>query len=260
MVEQWLTALDQRHLADLTFSEVGRALKALSSNYVERRERLARKSAFDSAGKRSAYALYYSPLHFLTVSHIVSALDLSNRRVQHLLDIGCGAGAAGAAWATTVVPKPEITGIDAHPWALAEASFTYKSFGLRGETRRGDLGRLQIPRNVDAVIAGWVLNEVSDSARAAVLDQLFTAAARGVLVLIIEPIATRVSPWWNDAARSGLELGGRADEWRFRVQLPDLLKRFDRAAGLRHDELKARTLLLEGSAHGKRRLNGGHER
>jgi SAM-dependent methyltransferase len=259
MVEQWLAALEQRHLADLTVSEVGRALKALSSTYVERRERLARKSAFDSAGKRSAYALYYSPLHFLTVSHIVDALHLSDRRVHHLLDIGCGAGAAGAAWAARAAHPPQITGIDSHPWPLAEAAFTYKSFGLRGDTRRGDIGRLQIPRDVDAVVAGWVLNELSDSARTAVLDQLLAAASRGVLVLIIEPIATRVSPWWADVARSVERSGGRADEWRFRVQLPALLKQFDRAAGLRHDELKARTLLLERAAHGKGGLDGRHE-
>ena len=59
--------LEERHFADLTFAEVARALRALSSTYVERRERLATQSAFDSAGKRAAYALYYSPLHFLTV-------------------------------------------------------------------------------------------------------------------------------------------------------------------------------------------------
>ena len=36
--DTWLHALDERHLADLTFPEVSRALRALSSAYVERRE------------------------------------------------------------------------------------------------------------------------------------------------------------------------------------------------------------------------------
>jgi SAM-dependent methyltransferase len=244
MIDAWLTALEQRHLADLTFSETARALRALSSTYVERRDRLARKSAFDTAGKRAAYALYYSPLHFLTVAEIVRTLRVADRPVRHILDLGCGAGAAGAAWAAHLTPAPEVTGIDSHPWALTEASFTYRTFRLRGETRRGDAARAPIPRDVDAVIAGWMLNELTDEARGTVRDQLLRAGERGVQVLVVEPIATRVSPWWNEWAGTFAPIGGRADEWRFRVQLPDLLRRFDQAAGLRHDELKARSLWI----------------
>ena len=240
----WIAALEERHLANLTFSEAARALRALSSTYVERRDRLARRSALDTAGKRAAYAMFYSPLHFLTVQHIVRALHLDEAPVRHLLDLGCGAGAAGAAWATALVPPPAVTGVDAHPWALAEAAFTYRTCGLRGDTRRGDAARLVLPRQVDGVIAGWMLNEISDAARDHVRTELLKAAARGVQVLIIEPIATRVSPWWPEWTHAFAHIGGRADEWKFRVELPDLLKRFDHAAGLRHDELKARSLFV----------------
>jgi hypothetical protein len=239
-----LPALEERHLANLTFSEAARALRALSSTYVERRDRLARRGALDTAGKRAAYALYYSPLHFLTVQHIVRALHLQETPVRHLVDLGCGAGAAGAAWATALVLPPAVTGVDAHPWALAEAAFTYRTCRLRGETRRADAARLVLPRHVDGVIAGWMLNEIDDAAREHVKTELLKAAARGVHVMIIEPIATRVSPWWPGWAQAFAHLGGRADEWKFRVELPDLLKRFDHAAGLRHDELKARSLYV----------------
>jgi hypothetical protein len=245
MIEAWLAALESRHFADLTFSEAARALRALSSTYVERRERLARKGAFDSAGKRAAYALYYSPLHFLTVREVVTALGVAAHPARHILDVGCGAGASGAAWASLLAPPPALTGIDAHPWALAEAAFTYRALGLHGETRRGDAGRLQVPRSVDAVVAGWVMNELSEPARDHVKTQLLDAGARGAQVLVIEPIATRLSPWWSEWARAFEAAGGRSDEWRFDASLPDLLGRFDRAAGLRHDTLTARSLLLE---------------
>ena len=112
MIDTWLAALEQRHLADLTFSEVARALRALSATYVERRDRLARKPAFDSAGKRAAYALYYSPLHFLTVSELLRAMGFHQQPVRHLVDLGCGAGAAGAAWAMLAPSMPEVTAID----------------------------------------------------------------------------------------------------------------------------------------------------
>jgi SAM-dependent methyltransferase len=247
MLTDWLAALEQRHMANLTFTEVARALRALSSTYVERRERLTQRSAFDTAGKRAAYALYYSPLHWITVTHIADALRLRDVGARHVLDVGCGAGAAGAAVAFAVDPRARVTGLDAHPWALAEAALTYRAFRLDGATVRGDAARLQIPRSVDFVVAGWVLNEIGDTARNAARRTLLEAAASGVQVLIVEPIATRISPWWREWADLFAERGGRSDEWRFRAELPDLVRRFDRAAGLRHDELTARTLFLRGA-------------
>ena len=256
-IESWLAALQQRHLADLTFSEVTRALRALSSTYVERRERLAVRSAFDSAGKRAAYAVYFSPLHFLTVSLIVDALSLTTHPARHILDLGCGGGAAGAAWASRLAPPAHVTGIDAHPWAVAEASFTYRSFGLRGDARRGHAARISLPRSADAIVAGWVLNELDEQSRASAKSLLIDAGQSGRQVLIVEPIATRVTPWWREWVRDFEALGGRADEWRFVVELPELLQRFDRAAGMRHDQLKARSLvLLKRTAHRKRGLDG----
>ena len=245
MIDRWLAALEQRHLADLTFSEVARALRALSSTYVERRDRLTRKTAFDSAGKRAAYALYYSPLHFLTVVEVVRRLGLEQHPVQHVLDLGCGAGAAGAAWASSMSPPAAIVGVDSHPWSLAEAAFTYRTFGLSGDTRRGDAARVTMPRRADGIVAGWMLNELTDEGRQAVQAQMMRASERGAQVLVVEPIATRVSPWWPAWASAFAAAGGRSDEWRLNVALPDLLRRFDRAAGLRHDVLTARTLYLK---------------
>jgi len=241
-MDEWLRALEQRHFADLTFSEVTRALRALSSTYVERRERLAQRSAFDSAGKRAAYALYYGPLHFLTVSLIVDALSLAARPARHIIDLGCGGGAAGAAWASRLGGSTQLTGIDSHPWALSEAALTYRSFGLRADTRRGRAARVVLPRTADAVVAGWVVNELDDASRADVKALLIGAARAGKQILVVEPIATRVSPWWHEWVHDFEAIGGRADEWRFKVELPDLIERFDRASGMRHDQLKARSL------------------
>ena len=54
---RWLAALERRLLADLTFSEVRRALQALSSAYVQRRRRFGDGAPLDARGKRAAYAL-----------------------------------------------------------------------------------------------------------------------------------------------------------------------------------------------------------
>jgi SAM-dependent methyltransferase len=252
VIGDWLEALQERHLRELTFAELTRALRALSSTYVERRERLARKSAFDSAGKRAAYALYYSPLHYLAVTEIARALGLANHATAHIADLGCGAGAAGAAWAMSLSRKARVSGVDAHPWAVAEAAFTYRVFALDADTHRSDAARWRVPRSVDAIVAGWMLNELTDRARAAVQTTLRAAVERSTHVLIVEPIATRVSPWWPEWAREFEKAGGRADEWRFRVPLPEFLARLDRAAGLRHDVLTARTLFFRPQAPGLR--------
>ena len=97
---EWMTVLESRHLAELTFPEVSRSLRALSSNYVERRTRLNEGVALNGAGKRAAFALFYGPLHFLLVRHIVTSIPRATAIDGTLVDLGCGTGAAGAAWAS----------------------------------------------------------------------------------------------------------------------------------------------------------------
>ena len=109
---RWLDALNARHFAALNFQEVRRSVQALSALYVERRTRLGQGSAFDGAGKRASFATYFAPLHFLLVREIVRALGAASPAVSDILDLGCGTGIAGAAWALELEPHPRITGID----------------------------------------------------------------------------------------------------------------------------------------------------
>jgi hypothetical protein len=53
-----------------------------------------------------------------------------------------------------------------------------------------------------------------------------------------------VTPWWGATATRVSALGGRADEWRIAVDLPPMLRLFDKAAGLDHRELTLRTLYI----------------
>ena len=239
---QWLEGLEARHLSDLRFSELTRALRALSARYVERRGRLLERGAFDTAGKRAAYALYYSPLHFITVTLIVKALGAA-RLGGVTLDLGCGAGAAGAAWASQLRPSM-VVGVDANPWAIAEAALTYGAFDLAHETRRGNAARLALPRSTNTIVVGWMLNEVDEGSRDAIRTKLLQAATQGAAVLIVEPIATRISPWWNEWGDEFGRVGGRVDQWRFPVELPEILQRLDRAARLNHSELTAKSIYV----------------
>ena len=240
----WLTSLEARHLADFRIAEVTRALRALSSAYVQRRQKLAAGAALDSRGKRAAFALFYGPLHLLTIGHIVRAIGADKPAPSQILDLGCGTGVAGAAWALCSGGSPRIIGVDRHPWAVEESRRTYRELGLHGSARVGDLKRLPPVAASGAVIAAYTLNELPDERRRSVQAHLLENAAHGGRLLIVEPIARAVTPWWDETAARIKSLGGREDEWRFPADLPPLVRLLDKAAGLDHQQLTARSLYL----------------
>ena len=238
--EGWLAAAEARYLADLTRREVGRALRALSSCYVERREKLATGRALEGRGKRAAFALYYGPLHFLTVREILRAAAARRQARGTVVDVGCGTGAAGAAWGLETAA--EVRGFDVSAWAVEEANWTYQTLGVRGHARRGTVAEIRLPTTPSTILAAFVINELDEHTRGLALERLVAAARAGHRVLVIEPIARAVTPWWSAWRRALEPLGGHARDWRFRVELPALLRDFDKSAGLDHRELTARSL------------------
>ncbi len=238
----WIAALEARHLADLTFQEVSRSLRALSSVYVERRGRLTDGAALSGRGKRAAFALFYGPLHFVLVRHIAHALG-ALPRCDAIVDLGCGTGASGAAWATTSTTPPTLLGVDRHPWAVDEARQTYRALGLRGRAQVGDGAGMTVPAG-SAVLAAFFVNELDEASRSALLPRLCAHAERGSHLLVVEPVARAAAPWWPAWRRAVESVGGRSQEWRVRLPLPPIVEKLDRAAGLNHRELTARTLYV----------------
>jgi hypothetical protein len=282
-LDAWLAALQLRHRSTFTSSEFLKALRALSVRYVERRSELKDRSPLDSAGKRAAFAAFYAPLHYLTTQHVVRALAsglTAGGSIGQIIDLGCGTGVASAAWAmeqprsrTTSASagrrtrasddqrqrpdherrrpgSPALLGIDSHPWALAEARWTWGQLGLTGETRRSDLvteaerliGRRPTALTNTGVVAGWSVNELDSGSRRRLLAALLALITAGAAVLVIEPIAQSAVPWWSEWAAAFGEGGGRADEWKFDTALPPVLSALDDAAGFRRRGLAARTL------------------
>ncbi len=242
-VERWFDALQQRHLAELEWPEVTRALRALSSAYVQRRSKLAAGAALDGRGKRAAFALFYGPLHFAAVSAVLERLRSDDAPVclaGTVIDLGCGTGAAGAAWSLACGTRPRVTGVDRHPWAVAEAAWTYRFFGIAGTARRADAAAAALDPDA-ALVAAYTLNELEDAARQRILAAAL--ASRGGL-LVVEPIARGVTPWWNGAAAAVIARGGRADDWKLPLDMPERWRLLDRAAGFRRDHLTARSLWL----------------
>ena len=240
----WIAALEAKHLAELTFPEVSRALRALSSTYVERRQKLAEGAALSGTGKRAAFALFYGPLHYLILTHIVERLPEATANVRTLLDLGCGTGASGAAWASACPTAPRVIGIDRHPWAIGEAAATYRAFRIPATVRQGDIAKAVLPKGPASILAAFTMNELGDSERDVLLTRLVDRARQGDRVLIVEPLAGFVARWWNRWRDTVEAAGGRADEWRLDPELPPIVTKLDRAAGLNHREITGRSLWL----------------
>ena len=137
-LDDWLAALENRHLSDLTFAEVSRALRALSSTYVERRSKLADGAALSGAGKRAAFALFYGPLHFLLLEHIARSLSVGPRSLRRssTSDAEPVRPARRSPWRR---PRRRSADRLKPSWALDEAVITHRQFGLRSSVRRGDV-------------------------------------------------------------------------------------------------------------------------
>jgi len=112
--------------------------------------------------------------------------------------------------------------------------------------KAAELNLLRLPQNT-AVIAAFTINELDPPERDRFRRELLGIAKMGAPVLVIEPIARRLTSWWDVWAREWKAAGGREDEWRFAVELPDRLALLDKAAGLDHRELTGRSLWLPGN-------------
>lgn len=248
-VDSWLAALETRHLANLTRPELTRSLRALSSCYVERRNKLSSGAALEGAGKRAAFALFYGPLHFVTVTAVVRARLAHEIPLDTVADMGCGTGVGAAAWAAacTDVKPPTIAGVDRNTWAVQEANWTYRTLGLRGQAKTGDVVRsyphigTAAPEKT-AVLLAYTVNELPADTRALLLDHVSQSVRAGARLLIVEPIARGVTTWWDDWTARLAPDGARADEWRFPAALPPLTRQIAKGAGLDPRELLARTI------------------
>jgi hypothetical protein len=261
-VDTWLSALVARHTANLSPPQFFKAIRALSARYVESRGRLPDRSPIDSAGKRAAFAAFYAPLHFLTTSEIVRALAKAAatlRGIESIIDLGCGTGVAGAAWALECERPLDVRGFDKDSWSLAEAAWNWRQLRVRGETRRADMvataehlagrasGRGLLDRT--GVLLAWSVNELPDLPRDTLFRAFTRLAEQQATVLIIEPIARSTTPWWPEwtKALSSAFPHTRTDDWKFDVGLPPALAQMSEAAGFGERTLSARSLLIRRS-------------
>ena len=179
--------------------------------------------------------MFYGPLHYLLIREIVRAIPGAADGAPSLVDLGCGTGAAGDAWAVACRTRPQVIGVDRHPCTLTDAAHTYREFDLRAKTMRGACGDGCVSEVALALIlAAFTVNELPDDARDALLPRLLACASAGDRILIVEPLGERRGAdggaLWQLAF---VAAGGRADEWRvFRWSCRRLSPKLDQSRGL----------------------------
>jgi SAM-dependent methyltransferase len=245
--ERWVASNRERALETLTFAEIRKGAQALSSLYLERRGagRVAERSV-EGRGKRAAFASYYAPLHFLATAGVLQCIGADFLKgVTRVHDLGCGTGAVGAAVVAFAPERVDVSAIDRSGWALAEAKRSYQAFGARARTRRGILPR-DLPRkssDEDLFVLGWFANELASDERDALFAALLRHLEGGARLLLLEPLAGGVSPWWSEAVAFFESAGVRAGPEKWQIERPDWIAQLDRATLLDHRSVGARYLI-----------------
>jgi hypothetical protein len=244
-LRDWYEALRVRYRSELEFAEVRRALEALSGLYVSRRKRLRQGHGLDSAGKRAAFALFYGPLHFLQVHHVVVQRGLASKGIEEVIDLGCGTGFSGIGWAFAADGHVKLHVYDSKAWAVEEAAWTLALTGFQGRSQVSDMTRVRLRGKGQGILCSFALNELAPEVRAQMRTRLAAAVKKGAVVLIVEPIARWAAPWLSEWADALSRFRVRHDEWRLSPELPEGLRLLDKAAGLDHRTLTCQSLLIE---------------
>jgi hypothetical protein len=243
--EAWLNARITQAERELSFREIRKGVQAIQADYLGRlKGRTLGGRAMEGRAKRAAFATFYAAIHHATVYGWLQTEPLGSLpRFQALHDLGCGTGAVGAAVARSLETRPELRGLDQHPWAVSEARDCYRLFGLRGGARRGTLpGGLPRIGAGELIVAGWSFNELDDRARESLIDPLKRSLGRGAGLLLFEPISEKICPWWSSWVRALQSQGAQEHRVKFAWDRPEWIRRMDRAAKMNHSILSARVL------------------
>jgi len=243
-----LEALLDRHLKDLKFAEVTRALRALSAGYVEKREEGGVARALDGRGKRAAFALYYGTTHFLATEALIRelALGFGTGGRATILDLGCGTGVCGAAWALESAAPTQVIGADRSSFALHEARWTYQTLRLKGDTSRSITETLEAIRRPEGIVIGWTLNELDEEKRTLIAERVRPWVQKGSRLLVIEPVSKRVAPWWDEWTARFPKESCSVVEKRLRLHLPSKITLLAKSAGLGTEATVVRVLVAKG--------------
>ena len=132
-----------------------------------------------------AYAISRMPSTYCAVSSVISSVTRNyDRKIENVLDIGAGTGAA--TWAVSNMVEPEkITCLEREEAMRDIGSKLMKQHIVNAEWKKFDLVKDEIDEKADFVITSYVINELSKSDRENAILKMWEAT--NDLLVIIEP-------------------------------------------------------------------------
>ena len=130
-----------------------------------------------SPGQASARPLRCSTVRFtICWSRTSSSSCRRRRRTATLVDLGCGTGAAGAAWARRL-REPPASGHRSPSVGGRRSGRTYRAFRPRRVRPSGDIANVGLQPGPASILAAFTMNELPDAARDALLTRLVDRGA-----------------------------------------------------------------------------------
>lgn len=165
-----------------------------STNIIEDSQKISeRYRTNDGKGKKMvtqnnealAYAISRMPSTYCAVSSVISSVMRNyDRKIENVLDIGAGTGAA--TWAVSKMVEPEkITCLEREEAMRDIGSKLMKQHITNAEWKEFDLVKDEIDEKEDLVITSYVINELSKSDRENAILKMWEAT--NDLLVIIEP-------------------------------------------------------------------------
>lgn len=160
-------------------------LKELSEEYTERGRTYAPEL---SLVKARAYALYYTPLNFYKIRHLLSELRLDEeKRWSHVLDFGCGPGTGSFALLPFLGSTTTLHAVDRSSYMREAAEMLLTPL----VKERG--AQLSVSSTIDSnvryslILAANVINEMEEDKAFGLLRDLAQLLTDDGILLVIDP-------------------------------------------------------------------------
>lgn len=273
-VEDALWAAARAMLPERALSDLSAAVVERSRRYTSERERLgdSRDEAADLAARALFFTVADAPKVMVALAELAGRGLVPAAEPLRIADLGAGAGAMSLGAASFLRPRPvSIHAVDSDVLALelfeetvAELPASWPEIDLR--TEPCDLATLRLePGAYHLVVAGTVLNELTEHDARALVREALAAVTEGGAVILIEPALRetsralhRLRDWvleqelahvFAPCTRRGAPCPSLADEGNWchedrPTELPEKAARLANATGLRGHGLKFSYLTL----------------
>lgn len=176
----------ENELNDISRSELETNAKNISLNY--RNNEGKGKTLLKSDKEAIAYAIARMPATFGAVyNSLKHTLEIYNPNINSLADIGAGTGAASIA-ANELLNLEKIECFEREAAMRVVGSKIFNNYDILGEKtiwKEYNVNTDEMKNKYDLIISSYMINEIKDIERDAVIEKLWNATEK--LLLIVEP-------------------------------------------------------------------------